>query len=127
MILVIFSDRDDSLIYDSISPEEDSCEPQICAIKARRTCPFEFLQASEMEYMLLYLSDEGAQFSGDTMIFKDKGLQQGMMSLSEWAIKQQIKFNVAKLEVMFMARKMYWTSRIKLWVLGSLRRKILRL
>lgn len=43
----------------------------------------EFLQASEIEYMLLYLSNEEAQFSGDTVIFKDKALQQGMMSVSE--------------------------------------------
>lgn len=55
---------------------------------------------------------------------ENKGLQKDMMRLSEWAIKQQIKFNEAKCEVTFIAGKMFWTSRIKLWALGSLRSMI---
>lgn len=55
---------------------------------------------------------------------ENKGLPKDMMRLSKWAIKQLIKFNVAKCEVMFMAGKMFWTSHIRLWALGSLRSKI---
>lgn len=55
---------------------------------------------------------------------ENKGLQKDMKRLSEWAIKHQIKFNVAKCEVMFMAEKMFGTSCIRLWAPGLLSSKI---
>lgn len=116
--------------YDTVYSEE-SCKLQECAVKATRRWPFDFLQGSMRGHMHRQ-PEEGSELGGSMVCrwhysiqsSENKGLQKEMMRLSKWAINQQIKFNVAKSEVMFMAGKMFWTSHLKLWTLGSLRGKI---